>query len=268
MQKRRPYREIVERAVFQMPQWSGVIGVGLLILLQVPWLDTPLNLIGIRDSDTFRTIVVTLVLTGMLLEMRELGRTVRSHEMRQHFADPRDMYQFMLKRADGITSRRKRQLDVLGLTLYSAWPTISFWLQQTTLRDWTIRFATLKSSGSAAHAWVPDDWPSESAANVSAIRKFVESASLEQRRISIEIAEYDFVPGIHGFRLGNGDVFISSLLWQEDRRLGKPGFSYEYVPASDDSVGAIALRRLFDNWFDRAMHHAVAPAPAGVAGGE
>lgn len=61
------------------------------------------------------------------------------------------------------------------------------------------------------------------------------------------------MPAVHGFRLGNGDVFVSTLRWRDKGRLGKHRFPYEYVPAYDVSPEADAARALFRSWFERAI---------------
>lgn len=150
------------------------------------------------------------------------------------------------------TRTSDRRLDVLGLTLFSAWPTLSFNLQQREYSDWSIRMATISPHAVEAAKWLPDDWSEESQANIRAIEKFREEPKIKQRNIQIEILKYDFVPAVHGFRLGNGDIYISNLLWQGDGRLGKPGFSYEFIPYTETGPSAEAYRELFANWFTRA----------------
>ena len=70
---------------------------------------------------------------------------------------------------------------------------------------------------------------------------------------TIEIYEYDFAPAVHGFWLGNGDVFVSVLRWRDGDRLGKHRFPYDYVPVHDVTPEADAARALLKNWFERAL---------------
>lgn len=233
--------------------WVAVLGAAILVLEQVPWLDEQLSRLGLRDTPTYRTLVFTILLTTILLEVREVARRqIPPSSARQHFADPQEMYQALLSRAKSIKNANQRQLDVLGLTLYSAWPVISFWLQRPEINGWTVRLATMDPHADAVACWVPDDWPHESGVNAAQAQQFANGSLAASKNHHLEIIEYGFVPSIHGFRLGNGDVFVSSLLWQDDGRLGKAGFSYEFIPHEEAGPGATALRELFDNWFGRA----------------
>lgn len=85
---------------------------------------------------------------------------------------------------------------------------------------------------------------------------FGKSASATQRRITIQTFGYDFAPALHGYRLGNGDLFYSIVLWQPDGNLGYEGFSYEFVPHEDHSPSAMAIRGVFESWFQRATQTA------------
>jgi hypothetical protein len=70
--------------------------------------------------------------------------------------------------------------------------------------------------------------------------------------IKIETYAYDFMPVIHGFRLGNGDLFYSILSWQADGKIGRESYSYQYIACDDNSTTALAIREIFDSWFERA----------------
>lgn len=239
----------------------AIAGAMLLVLIQIPWLEAPLDALGLRNSASFHAVVVTVLLTTLLLEVRDLSRDLkREGRGLQHFSDPGGMYQMLLARADEIKRPQQRTIDVLGLTLFSAWPYLRFWLEREGSAGWRIRFATLAADASSVVGVVPDDWPDESARNSAEIRRYAQLRAVRDRRHSLEVVEYDFPPGVHGFRLGNGDVFLSVLRWQDDGRLGKPGFTYEFVPCNDDSAAADAYRELFENWFARATARA-APSP-------
>lgn len=75
------------------PLWAAYAGVLLLVLMQVPWLDDPIKDVGFRDTDQFRTVIVVLVLSGLMLELHDLSQRISpTPGHRQHFINPDDMY--------------------------------------------------------------------------------------------------------------------------------------------------------------------------------
>lgn len=247
------FKRFARTVVRRVPVWAAYVGVVVLVALQVPWLDEPLKALGFRDTEEFRTVIVVLVISGLMLEIHDLSQRIApTPGHRQHFINPDDMYHALVGRMRNASRISERRLDVLGLTLFSAWPTIYFNLQQREFTDWTIRMATISPKAVDAARWLPEDWLPESGENVKAVMKFAQDPGLQKRNIALEILLYDFVPGVHGFRLGNGDIYISNLLWQGDGLLGKPGFSYEFIPHGETGPSAEAYRELFNNWFTRA----------------
>jgi hypothetical protein len=244
----------IDRLLNTVKVWVAVAAGILLIALQISWLREPLTKIGIERDTGLETSVVLVLLVTILLELRELARmTEQTTAGEQYYPDPHEMYQALLAQAASISKVDERRMDVLGLTLYSAWPYISFWLQRPEIAGWTIRLATLAKDADVITKPIPVDWPAESAANVGAIKIFAESLVADNKHHKLELFEYNFTPAIHGFRLGNGDIYISTLLWQEDGKLGKAGFSYDYIPATELGSRAMAQREIFDNWFSRAV---------------
>jgi hypothetical protein len=64
------------------------------------------------------------------------------------------------------------------------------------------------------------------------------------------------MPVVHGFRLGNGDLFFSTLSWDKNGKIGVGDYSYEHVPREDESPSAMATREVFSSWFQRAISQA------------
>ena len=243
-----------DRILDQARIWVSLAGAVVLVLIQIPWVESVVDGIGLENTAKLRWGILTVLVVAVLLELREVSRRATPDTAgRQHFSDPNDMYEVLRQRAQSISKERQRRLDILGLTLYSAWPQISFWLQRPESEGWTVRFATLSPDADVLR-WVPDDWPRESAH----ITEQIQHAAEGNAKRHVEVYHYDYMPSVHGFRLGNGDVFISNVLWQRDGRLGKRGFSYEYIPHSEAGPAADAYRNLFDNWFARATSK---PAP-------
>lgn len=236
--------------------WIAVAAGFGLLLMQIPGLDNLLAKLGLETSPQIRTIVVVILLTTILLELRQLKRSLTpAISGREHYPGPEEMYEALIEKAGAIDDAEHHEIDVLGLTLYSAWPWISFFLERPEVNNWTVRLATLSKDATEPLKWVPGGWPQESTTTVNQVLEFTSNHAAKQNH-QIEVFEYEFTPAVHGFRLGTGDVFISTLHWQEDGRLGKHRFSYDYVPGHDVSPEAAAVRKLFENWFDRAVSSA------------
>lgn len=172
---------------------------------------------------------------------------------RHHFTDPIDMYPFVVERALSIEDLGQRTLDVLGITLYTAWTSLKFWVMRPETTDWTVRMAAVMDRTSAMSPWIPGLWQKEAEIHLEDIFETAQLRDVTARRIQLRPYAYDFVPGVHGYRLGNGDLFISFLRWQADGRLGKHGYTYEYISGEEQSASATSFRELFDSWFERAM---------------
>lgn len=245
----------VERFVEDGQAWVAVALAAMLFLLQFPGIEEVAGKIGLENSTRLRTAIGILVLASILLEMRQLNRRVTpAITGRQHYSDPKEMYNALIERAAGIVNPDQHRIEVLGLTLFSAWPELEFFLERPEVRGWKVKLATLSRAAGAPPQWVPKSWPGESATTVTQVDEFRARQGVDHDH-EVEVFEYRFTPVVHGFRLGNGDVFISILRWR-DGHLGKHRFPYDYVPADDISPEADAARALFKNWFDRAVSSA------------
>jgi hypothetical protein len=67
---------------------------------------------------------------------------------------------------------------------------------------------------------------------------------------------------VHGFRFGDGTVYLAYLQWTETGRI-RPFEFYDRLSPDDRSPRTGHYRDLFDNWFTRA---AVVRAAADVSG--
>lgn len=249
--RRAALRDAATRIVRGAPRVVALAGAIVLVAVQVPLLEPVLEKLGLTGNQDLYAVVITLLLTTLLIEMQDLSGLVTRDLQGPRHLDTDAMYELLKARADEIKKQEDRHIDVIGLTLFSAWIHLRFWLYRDGCTDWTIRFTTLAENTTRTFGLVPEDWPSESAGNRDEIRQYADRQSTKSRRHKLKVIEYDFVPGVHGFRLGNGDVFVGSVRWEENGRLSKD-FTYEFIPGNDDSYRANAHRELFDNWFTRA----------------
>jgi len=153
----------------------------------------------------------------------------------------------------------EKRLDVIGLTLYTAWPNIRSWLEdeaRSPLQGWTIVLRLIDSEMPAADcaAWLDDKWIEEAHDLVADIEDFARSHRelLERQGVTMTIRPYSVVPAFHGFRLGSGTYIMSFLRWDETTgKLARPHHGYELFPPDDSSPRAVQYKGLFDNWVRR-----------------
>jgi hypothetical protein len=240
-----------ERTVFLLQMTVAVGGLIVVSLLSIPWLADPLKKAGLTAPGPFSQLVITLVLVSIFFEVKKLSER-KPDPLPRHFADPMDVYPVLLDRVRATTRTADKTLDVLGLTLFTAWPSIRFWINRSDLNGWTMRFTAMAINNTRVSAHVPADWHRDARANLDSIRQYAKSSAASASSISVTPFAYDFMPSLHGYRLGNGDLFYSIVRWQADGKLSLDGFSYEFVPNEDHSQSAQAIREVFDSWFRRA----------------
>ena len=150
----------------------------------------------------------------------------------------------------------KRTVDILGLTLFTAWNQLQGFLQNPAVNGWRVRLLCLSPEFlHSANRGVPDDWHDEAKLQIRNICAYINEnrRSLAARGICIRLETYNAFPAMHGFMLGNGTLFISLTHWEEGQdQLAKPYHPYEKVAASDLSRRAEVYRQLFKNWMDHA----------------
>jgi hypothetical protein len=228
-------------------------GLLLAVAFNIPWLENPLQKLGFDNVTEVSLSIVTFLLVAIFYEVRSPSTPRDGERHARHFPDAMDVYPVLTERMTAIRRREDKVLDVLGMTLYTAWPTITFWLNRAELDNWTIRLTAVSPHHEEdLHRIVPRAWFAESTANLSDAARVAHLPRIQEKGIRIETHSYDFVPVLHGFRLGSGDLFWSLLEWDREGRICRDAYSYEFVPREDDSASAVAIRRVFDSWFTRA----------------
>jgi len=250
-QVRDKIRRASERLLSFIQVFIAIAGLAVVVLLNIPWLDGPLKKIGLSDPTAVTGSVLTLVVVSIFFDVRTLLSSKADPEKR-HFSDPMDVYPVLEQRVNSISRAEEKVLDVIGMTLYTAWPSIRFWLNRNELNGWTVRFAAISESGQRRSIHVPTAWYRDAKTNLDNIYDFANSPLALDKHINVQAFGYDFMPVLHGYRLGNGDLFYSILQWQDDGKIGIDDYSYEFVPWGDKSASADAIRQVFDSWFRRA----------------
>lgn len=242
--------EWVERFLQEGAIWVATVCALGLALIQIPGINDIAD--KLANNTELRVGVFALLLASILWELHQVKLSVTPAIGRQQFATTRDMYTTLEEKASAIGESSRRSLDVLGLTLFRAWPELTLLLERAET-EWAVRVATLAHDSDPSGHWVPTEWQKESSQMLQQVADF-KAGKGKRHHHKIDVYEYRFSPAVHGFRLGNEDLFMSTLLWEEDGGwLSKSNFAYYYVPGNDTSPWAASMRELFDNWFDRAL---------------
>lgn len=156
----------------------------------------------------------------------------------------------------GTGAGSERSLDVLGLTLFTAWPMLlrsGLGSPGGALRGWRVSVFCLSPDFLKANPYFSENWVKEVEAKLSSINEFTKNGGelLKDLGTSLAVMQYKFFPAVHGFRTGAGHLLISYIHWSGES-LDDPTQFYEYFPPSDKSVRASLYRALFDNWIERA----------------
>ena len=148
----------------------------------------------------------------------------------------------------------QRSVDVLGLTLYTAWPHLKGFLDTNEQTGWTIRMLCLDPAFIKSSEYLDSGWCGSAEATLKSIQTYqvAQTQKLSQRGVSIDVRCYRCPPAIHGFRIGDGTVYMSASRW-EAGVIAEPHYEYEVFRADDRTNRAEAYRRLFDNWFTNAL---------------
>jgi hypothetical protein len=246
----RRLQQLVESSVEGIKIIIAVGGLALVILLSIPWLSGPLAKIGLTSSTSFDQDVLAVIVVAIFFDVRRL--IAKKPQDPHHFPDPMAVYPVLQERISSITRKEEKKLDVLGMTLYTAWPSIRFWLNRPEFNGWTVRLSALAGNEVALGSHVPATWFREARSNLDSVMEYASAPSTLERKINLQAYEYDFMPSLHGYRLGNGDLFYSILYWDENGLLSLDNYSYEFVSADNFSPSAIAIRQVFQSWFERA----------------
>lgn len=203
------------------------------------------NCLGLKLMDIVgHTVLLTAAetLNTQVLQMGVLG----------------EVYPRLRKVLNASPQEGARTLDVIGLTLYTAWPNVRNWIDDAKepMQDWTIVLRIIDPEMLPAQYadWLDEEWIGEARNVIEAVGRYTQDNRdrLARQRIAIEVRRYALVPALHGFRLGDRTYFVSFVQWDDKtRRIARPHQSYELIPPQDETVRGEHLRQLFDNWLER-----------------
>ena len=249
---RRRVVQLTRTITFHAKTLIAVGGLVLIVLLQIPWLRSLLAKYGVNDPSQIGQAVIVALAVSIFFDVRSLlADENREAAEPAFFSDPMDVYPALLSKAAAIKKPEEKTLDIIGMTLYTSWPSVRFWVQRSELSGWTINMSSVFQLTRRASSHVPQSWYKDSNTNLKSIVEFSQSDAAAGN--ALNAFGYDFMPAIHGFRLGNGDLFWSALRWDADGRICLEGYTYEYVSGRDQSPLAKSKREVFDSWLRRSQ---------------
>lgn len=204
-----------------------------------------------------------VALVGIMLEVATIAVYQLSREVRSLRADlavriaeeaTYSIDDILAKVRRETPGRRGRNVEILGLTLNTTWPALVTWLtSHARPTGWRVTVYCLDPEFIAGSSELPGEWADEARRSVSRIRAFLaeEADELRRRGLTVELKTYACVPIVHGFRFGDGTVFLGYLQWNDTGRI-RPFEFYDHLAPADSSPRAGHYRDLFDSWLDRA----------------
>ncbi len=252
-------------------RWFFVPLIACIFVLLTAWsidsLRPELKYIGFKDLDVPAVVGITLAATMFVLlafdhqlksVSKQLGAFSPSLTSKIIPNGIQDVYGELGRaiREVGPGGSSERTLEILGLTLFTAWP---IFLQPTlcndpqALRGWRITLFLLEPNYIASSPFLSKEWVLDSNAQSAAIREFAvkKAQLLKSLNIEFHIVQYKSFPAVHGFRTNAGHLFISYIHWDGDL-LDRPTQFYEIFQPSDVSLRAGSYRMLFHNWVTHA----------------
>ena len=218
--------------------------------------------IGISLSKTIHKLNTdTTIARGWVRKENAEHHNLKQHSIQiQTIADVNELWQPLmndLKNLNSSSTPAERNLDLLGLTLYISWGQLLPWFKQETTKDWTINIYCISSIEAKIHLkkYIPRDWIKDAENRTNQVKEFIEEnrVNLEQREVKINFHCYDIIPAVHGFRLGNGKIYMSMTHWSnKTSMLDYDSHPYEIINPDDTSDLAQIKRSVFENWLLRS----------------
>jgi hypothetical protein len=148
-----------------------------------------------------------------------------------------------------VQSPEHRNLTVIGLTMLYAGPVLQRWLRTedtAVLRGWRIRVYMLSAEFLRRDDYFDPSWAQTADTYASQIRALITDAA--DNGVDLSLVSYPLRPALHGFLLGNGDLFISFCWWDVKQGVvSQPQHFYDHFGPEDLSERAQQYRALFRN---------------------
>ena len=257
-----------ERAVTFCKALFLAIASLLLVASAIAPVRKRLQALGVFDDEVMNEAIgIAFILTVALMEliyrqmkqmkrMLAAGRAPLANGSEVLKGGVGNVYPHLLDTVRKANSRGEHSLEVLGLTLYTAWPQVEAWVAANELNGWTIVLHSLAPNFVQSNSELPATWAPQSQGMIESIRAFVDARKdeLGRRKIALSVNAYAGFPAVHGFRVGR-EILISFSQWNSQTatpKLDTPTYFYERFGPDDQSHRAEAYRSLFANWISHA----------------
>jgi hypothetical protein len=225
-----------------------------------------LAMLGVPEIVGMALVVTIFVMVIFQQQLKQVGEHLSSFSpsgsSKIVHGGVQEVYNELHKILDeiGPGSGREKGLEVMGLTLYTAWPMLLEPILSSAegaLRGWRVNIFFLSSDYIKANPCFSESWDSHSSAELKAIQEFAKKMKhlLKQRGTELNVSQYKFFPAVHGFRTDAGHLLISYIHWNGEL-LDSPTQFYEVFQPSDKSARASRYHALFENWIQRAKREA------------
>jgi hypothetical protein len=151
--------------------------------------------------------------------------------------------------------RRRAEVEIMSYTLVTVSSYLEEWKTKGYLKNLSLNIYHLDSDFIRLNSVIDKDWDDVLNLHINEIKKFIKEnkKDLIENNCSIKTYSYDFMPAVHGLKLGDGTIYFSLAHWNGDK-IAKVRSDCGYikiVPKNNTKI-AIEIRELFDNWLDKA----------------
>lgn len=187
-------RRITTQATYHLKAVIAVGGLVIIILFQIPWLRPVFSKLGIDDSRPIGQVLLVVVAVSIFFDVRALQATKEAENA--FFNDSMEVYPALFAKISSIHRPEEKRLDVIGMTLYTAWPSIKFRLQRSDMTGWKISFSGVILVDHKPNAQIPPTWYAASAASLADIVEFGQSPQANNLGNTFFAYGYDFMPSM------------------------------------------------------------------------
>jgi Tfp pilus assembly protein PilX len=229
--------------------WVATGLVAFFVALQATWIQRLVD--GVVPVDWLTlSVVVPTVLVLVLWELVGLANRMDglSLDAKQVFDEVESAVHARIL----DTSKTAKRLEVLGVNLRYAWPSVRQWIDNGTLDGWTIEIAAYRpGSDSLAtnRSWANRQWVRLTDTMAKDIEGLTRSPKFQRRTIQLSLYTYSHPPVVRGYRFANGDVFCAFLNFHEDTgKLTGADRRHIHVAGSDLSKLGHLVKDIFASW--------------------
>jgi len=120
--RRRWPKELGTRLLHSGKSYAVILGLLIAVALEIPWLQEPLKKIGFENPTGITLSVIIFILVLIFFDVRSIAAAAAEGPTEgRHLAGPLDVYPVLFERIKRIKHREDKVLDIIGMTLYTAY---------------------------------------------------------------------------------------------------------------------------------------------------